>query len=63
MSHFSGKLPNIPVSIATKFRVYIGEIVAQNVPLTFQMDTFLNKMECFNEFLLTSAQKVGRRGF
>ena len=28
----------------------MGKIVEQNVPLTFQMRTFLNKMECFKYF-------------
>ena len=45
--------------MATKFWVYMGKIAEQNVPLTFQMGTFLNKMECFKYFLLNSAQNVG----
>ena len=38
------------VSMATKFRAYMGNLVEQNVPLTFQMGTFLNKIECFKCF-------------
>ena len=40
----------IPVSMATKFRAYMRNLVEQNVPLTFQMGTFLNKIECFKYF-------------
>ena len=49
-STFEENLLKILVSMATKFRVYMGNLVEQNVPLTFQMGTFLYKMECFKYF-------------
>ena len=49
-SIFEENSPTILVSMATKFPAYMGNLVGQNVPLTFQLGTFLNKMECFKYF-------------
>ena len=47
------------VSMATKFGVYMGKIVKQNVPLAFQMGTFLNKNGHFKYFNYILHTNVG----
>ena len=39
-------LPKIVVSMATKYWVCMVKILEENVPLTFYISRFWNKMEC-----------------